>query len=102
MTNNLLRGQVAGDELSWGKNALNHMILRNIVFPPFGLKRRVATFLSSNFSHASTSTSTSFVSSPRSASMAAKNKYSVVLPTYNERKNLPIIVWLLNDSFTKK
>jgi dolichol-phosphate mannosyltransferase len=34
--------------------------------------------------------------------MAAKNKYSVVLPTYNERKNLPIIVWLLNDSFTKK
>ncbi|KAE8449323.1 dolichol-P-mannose synthesis [Mollisiaceae sp. DMI_Dod_QoI] len=33
--------------------------------------------------------------------MAAKNKYSVILPTYNERKNLPIIVWLLNDSFTK-
>jgi dolichol-phosphate mannosyltransferase len=24
--------------------------------------------------------------------MAAKNKYSVILPTYNERKNLPIIV----------
>jgi len=33
--------------------------------------------------------------------MAAKNKYSVILPTYNERKNLPIIVFLLNDSFTK-
>ncbi|KIW02878.1 uncharacterized protein PV09_05928 [Verruconis gallopava] len=30
-----------------------------------------------------------------------KNKYSVILPTYNERKNLPIIVWLLNESFTK-
>lgn len=23
------------------------------------------------------------------------HKYSVILPTYNERKNLPIIVWLL-------
>ena len=34
--------------------------------------------------------------------MAPRNKYSVILPTYNERKNLPIIVWLLNDSFTKK
>jgi len=33
--------------------------------------------------------------------MIAQNKYSVILPTYNERKNLPIIVWLLNDSFTK-
>ncbi|KAJ9061464.1 dolichol-P-mannose synthesis [Entomophthora muscae] len=29
------------------------------------------------------------------------NKYSVLLPTYNERQNLPIIVWLLVDSFTK-
>jgi dolichol-phosphate mannosyltransferase len=34
--------------------------------------------------------------------MAAKPKYSVILPTYNERKNLPIIVYLLNDTFTKK
>jgi len=33
--------------------------------------------------------------------MDPKTKYSVILPTYNERKNLPIIVWLLNDSFTK-
>ncbi|PMD26781.1 glycosyltransferase family 2 protein [Hyaloscypha hepaticicola] len=33
--------------------------------------------------------------------MAPKNKYSVILPTYNERKNLPIIVYLLNESFTK-
>jgi len=33
--------------------------------------------------------------------MAVKNKYSVILPTYNERKNLPIIVWLLNDTFVK-
>ncbi|EME41431.1 glycosyltransferase family 2 protein [Dothistroma septosporum NZE10] len=30
-----------------------------------------------------------------------KNKYSVLLPTYNERRNLPIIVWLLNRTFTE-
>lgn len=24
-----------------------------------------------------------------------ENKYSILLPTYNERENLPIIVWLL-------
>ncbi|KAF8854829.1 mannose phospho-dolichol synthase [Acephala macrosclerotiorum] len=33
--------------------------------------------------------------------MDAKNKYSVILPTYNERRNLPVIVSLINDSFTK-
>ncbi|KAI9740018.1 MAG: hypothetical protein M1818_004769 [Claussenomyces sp. TS43310] len=33
--------------------------------------------------------------------MGAKNKYSVILPTYNERRNLPIAVFLINDSFTK-
>ena len=27
--------------------------------------------------------------------MGEKNKYSILLPTYNERENLPIIVWLL-------
>jgi len=27
------------------------------------------------------------------------HKYSVILPTYNERKNLPIIVWLLEKTF---
>ena len=25
----------------------------------------------------------------------SKSKYSVILPTYNERENLPIIIWLL-------
>jgi dolichol-phosphate mannosyltransferase len=29
------------------------------------------------------------------------SKYSVLLPTYNERQNLPIIVWLLDREFTK-
>ena len=25
----------------------------------------------------------------------SKGKYSVLLPTYNERENLPLIMWLL-------
>jgi dolichol-phosphate mannosyltransferase len=32
---------------------------------------------------------------------SSKDKYSVLLPTYNERKNLPIITWLLNRTFTE-
>lgn len=31
----------------------------------------------------------------------SKDKYSIILPTYNERKNLPIITWLLNRTFTE-
>lgn len=31
-----------------------------------------------------------------------RNKYSVILPTYNERSNLPIIVWLLVRMFADK
>ncbi|KAI9266832.1 dolichol-phosphate mannosyltransferase [Phascolomyces articulosus] len=30
------------------------------------------------------------------------NKYSVLLPTYNERENLPIITWLLARTFTQE
>lgn len=30
------------------------------------------------------------------------HKYSVILPTYNERKNLPIIVWLLAKTFNEQ
>ena len=30
------------------------------------------------------------------------HKYSVILPTYNERKNLPIIVWLLVKVFEEE
>lgn len=30
------------------------------------------------------------------------DKYSVILPTYNERRNLPIITWLLNRTFTER
>ncbi|KAF2665369.1 mannose phospho-dolichol synthase [Microthyrium microscopicum] len=35
------------------------------------------------------------------APKTSTNKYSVILPTYNERRNLPIIFKLLNDSFTE-
>ncbi|RKF82043.1 Dolichol-phosphate mannosyltransferase subunit 1 [Golovinomyces cichoracearum] len=31
----------------------------------------------------------------------SKDKFSIILPTYNERKNLPIITWLLNRTFTE-
>lgn len=34
--------------------------------------------------------------------MAKGDKYSVLLPTYNERKNLPVIVWLLAKTFEEK
>lgn len=34
--------------------------------------------------------------------MASKDKYSVILPTYNERQNLPVIVQMLADVFTKE
>ena len=30
-----------------------------------------------------------------------EDKYSVLLPTYNERENLPIIVWLLVKYFSE-
>lgn len=34
-----------------------------------------------------------------SCDWTATDKYSVILPTYNERKNLPVIVWLLAKTF---
>jgi len=33
---------------------------------------------------------------------ADTHKYSVILPTYNERKNLSIIVWLLAKVFDEQ
>jgi dolichol-phosphate mannosyltransferase len=35
-------------------------------------------------------------------SAASKNKYTIILPTYNERKNLPIICWLIEKTFREK
>jgi dolichol-phosphate mannosyltransferase len=34
--------------------------------------------------------------------MGATHKYSVILPTYNERRNLPIIVWLIQKTFNEQ
>ena len=34
--------------------------------------------------------------------MASKDKYSVILPTYNERQNLPVLVQMLSEVFTKE
>lgn len=34
--------------------------------------------------------------------MGSTDKYSVLLPTYNEKDNLPIIVWLIVKSFTER
>lgn len=34
--------------------------------------------------------------------MPKTNKYSVILPTYNERSNLPIIVWLIAKTFNEQ
>lgn len=34
--------------------------------------------------------------------MAGTDKYSVILPTYNERDNLPIITWLLHKVFSER
>lgn len=39
----------------------------------------------------------------RSAAKGPKHaKYSVLLPTYNEKDNIALIVWLLIDTFNKK
>ena len=38
----------------------------------------------------------------KSAQQKDKNVYSVILPTFNERQNLPIITWLLNRTFTEQ
>ena len=36
-------------------------------------------------------------SAPNSATMSL---YSLILPTYNERENLPLIVYMINKAFT--
>lgn len=39
---------------------------------------------------------------PKAKTTAVKDKYSVILPTFNERRNLPIVTWLLNRTFSEK
>ncbi|KAG8835772.1 dolichol-P-mannose synthesis [Serendipita sp. 399] len=36
---------------------------------------------------------------PNTSAIDSGHKYSVILPTYNERKNLPVIIWLLAQTF---
>lgn len=36
------------------------------------------------------------------SNIMAGDKYSVLLPTYNERDNLPIIIWLLCKYFDER
>lgn len=52
---------------------------------------------------ASTGASRSLAASPRppQGRSSRQDKYSVLLPTYNERENLPLIVWLLVKSFSE-
>ncbi|OIW28564.1 hypothetical protein CONLIGDRAFT_383585 [Coniochaeta ligniaria NRRL 30616] len=38
---------------------------------------------------------------PQTRHSSGKDLYSVILPTFNERQNLPIITWLLNRTFTE-
>lgn len=38
---------------------------------------------------------------PSYSGALSSHKYSVILPTYNEKKNLPVIVWLLAKTFTE-
>ncbi|KAL8371646.1 hypothetical protein RB595_001443 [Gaeumannomyces hyphopodioides] len=39
---------------------------------------------------------------PTKKASSSKDVYSVILPTFNERQNLPIITWLLNKTFTEQ
>jgi len=45
------------------------------------------------------SVSTQTATSGSSKSSKSKDKFSVLLPTYNERQNLPLITWLLVKEF---
>ena len=36
------------------------------------------------------------------AAAGVPGRYSVILPTYNERENIPIIVWLLVEVFEQQ
>lgn len=50
------------------------------------------------------SAATAAAASPRppQGRSSRRDKYSVLLPTYNERENLPLIVWLLVKSFSER
>lgn len=47
----------------------------------------------------STTTRTPLLHHQQHPTRMAGSKYSVLLPTYNERENLPVIIWLLTKTF---
>lgn len=53
-------------------------------------------------SHRAHSTQTKALTTLLSCLIDFSEKYSVILPTYNERKNLPVIIWLLAKTFEEK
>ena len=62
---------------------------------------RLLTCISNYLRQKPSNVYTSLEMAPTSRS-ASGDKYTVLLPTYNERKNLPIIIWLLARTFTEK
>ncbi len=42
------------------------------------------------------------MSKQKQARNKKNNKYSVLLPTYNEKENLPLIIWLLVKHFEER
>ena len=54
----------------------------------------------SNSAHINRPKATSMA--PTKKTSSSKDVYSVILPTFNERQNLPIITWLLNKTFTEQ
>ena len=56
---------------------------------------------SNNNSPASATASASAFTATAIATRGFKMLYSIILPTYNERENLPLIVYMLNKTFTE-
>ncbi|RDA94029.1 hypothetical protein CP533_5283, partial [Ophiocordyceps camponoti-saundersi (nom. inval.)] len=65
----------------------------------------ISTFISGLSARPIRDSTTPRAESTDTATMATektpKEKYSVILPTYNERRNLPIVTWLLHRTFTE-
>ncbi len=81
-----------------------------ISFPGLGIKciplpryftRKDSKFASNESSYTNLS-HTSEVDLEAAMAPAKGDKYSVILPTYNERQNLPVLVQMLHDVFTKE
>ncbi|OWZ35480.1 dolichol-phosphate mannosyltransferase [Cryptococcus neoformans C23] len=65
---------------------------------PFGCSNEYRTYIFLRFLM-SASYAINMPSVAAQTAPSPTDKYSVILPTYNERKNLPVIVWLLAKTF---